>query len=199
MWPSLSALGAAPCSPSTRLVRPSRRSRASSSACARPSASAMTAAARRKRTSPGSAATSSRDREARHTAHPAPLLRDPPARGRVRHPHRSRDPRAQECQPHTDLHARAQPGAGGRAKPRGPALQMREAPVPCCVCRDRRTGYTATWCCRAPQPREPGSGLQVTGRTGRYASGADVLIRDRQRHPAAFAALHSSAYSETEL
>ena len=90
---------------------------------------------------------------------------------------------------------------GGRRECEAPRTgsSMREAPVPCCVCRDRPTGYTATWRCRTPQPRGPGSGLQVTGRTGRYASGADVLIRDRQRHPAAFAALHSSAYSETEL
>ena len=41
--------------------------------------------------------------------------------------------------------------------------------------------------------------LQVAERTGTYATATGVLIRDRLRHAAAFAALHSSAYSETEL
>ena len=58
-----------------------------------------------------------RDREAGHAPHVAPLLRDPSARGRVRHPHRSRVARAPGCEHHADLHARAQPGAGGVRSP----------------------------------------------------------------------------------
>ena len=81
----------------------------------------------------------------------------PPARGRVRHPHRSRAPRAQGCQHHTDLHPRAQPGAGGSAQPRGPPLQCVRLPCPA-GCRDRPTGYTATW---VAENRSPGDLCQA--------------------------------------
>src|SRR5665647_1389884 len=55
--------------------------------------------------------------QARELPHPAPLLRDPPARGRLRHPH---DPGTAWSQgrPHDhDLHARAQPRRPRRAQP----------------------------------------------------------------------------------
>ena len=54
------------------------------------------------------------------TAHIAPLLRDPPARGRLRHPHRTGVARASRREDHDDLHARAQPRWPRRREPGRP-------------------------------------------------------------------------------
>jgi 2-methylcitrate dehydratase PrpD len=40
---------------------------------------------------------------------------------------------------------------------RRPSFSTHEAPAPCSACRDRPTGYAATWRHRAPQPRGPAS------------------------------------------
>ena len=89
--------------------------------------------------------------------------------------------------------------AGRRTgEPRRPALQ--------CVRRralrglpgyaDRIRRDVAMQNTEAPQA---GVSPQLPERTGRYAIRTGVLIRDSLQHAAAFAALHSSAHSETEL
>ena len=48
------------------------------------------------------------------------LVRDPPAGGRLRHPHRAGPAGPPRRRHHDDLHARPQPGPGGGAEPGGP-------------------------------------------------------------------------------
>ena len=60
-----------------------------------------------------------RHRQARHLPHAAPLVRDPPARGRLRHPHHPGAPRPQGRAHDDDLRARPQPRRPGRAQPDG--------------------------------------------------------------------------------
>ncbi len=58
--------------------------------------------------------------QARHLPHPPPLLRHPPARGRLRHPHRPGAPRPPRRRHHHDLHPRPQPRPRRRPEPRRP-------------------------------------------------------------------------------
>ena len=58
--------------------------------------------------------------EARELPHLPPLLRHPPARGRLRHPHRPGAPRPQRRHHHDDLHPRPQPRPRRRPQPRRP-------------------------------------------------------------------------------
>ena len=57
--------------------------------------------------------------QAGHLPHPPPLLRHPPARGRLRHPHHPGAPRPPRRQHHDDLHPRPQPRRPRRAEPPG--------------------------------------------------------------------------------
>ena len=58
-----------------------------------------------------------RHRQARHLPHAAPLLRHPPARDRLRHPHHPGAPRPQGRRHHHDLHPRPAARRPGRAQP----------------------------------------------------------------------------------
>ena len=125
------------------------------------------------------------DRETRHTAHVTPLVRDAPPRGRVRHPHRSRAPRASRHQNDHDLHARAEPGTRRRPEPGGP-----DAPV-----RPRRStaaGPELRWAAQ-----RPGGGAAPTpNRTQEHAltrRSSAAGPADRLTGPAAFGVFGSSA------
>ena len=126
-----------------------------------------------------------RDREARHAAHAAPLVRDASPRGRVRHPHRSRAPRASRRQNDHDLHARAEPGTRRRPEPGGP-----DAPV-----RTRRAvaaGPESHWSAHRPgrgaAPDPSRTQEQALTRLSIAAGPADRLTG-----PAAFGVFGSSA------
>ena len=64
-----------------------------------------------------------RHRQARKLPHLPPLVRDPPPRGRLRHPDRPAASGPSGRQHHDDLHPRPQPRPPGRAQPRGPAAR----------------------------------------------------------------------------
>ncbi len=64
-----------------------------------------------------------RARDARGTPHPPALVRHAPAGGRPRHPDGPGAARAPGREHDHDLHARPEPGAGWRAKPRRPDVQ----------------------------------------------------------------------------
>ncbi len=57
--------------------------------------------------------------QACHAAHPAAFLCDPPAAGRLRHPHGTGAARPFGCFHHDDLHSRAEQGRQGRGEPFG--------------------------------------------------------------------------------
>ncbi len=58
-----------------------------------------------------------RPHQARHLPHPAPLLRHPPARERLRHPDHPGAPRPHRRDHHDDLHARPEPRRPRREEP----------------------------------------------------------------------------------
>lgn len=92
-------------------------------------------------------------RQAGDAAHAAPLLCDPSAAGRKRHPHRARVARARRRGDNDDLHTRAEDGRRRRAQPSGLPADYRVAAKRTLVNFHKQPGPDLTRRCDRPEPR----------------------------------------------
>ena len=108
--------------------------------------------------------------EARDLPHAAPLVRDPPARDRLRHPHHPGAARPQRRVHDDDLHARPEPRRPRRQEPAGPDLVSAPSPParvltppssPPARAAPRRASSAAASAPTRCGPTRPGSGASL--------------------------------------